>query len=541
MRKLNIRSRLALLVVASALPALGLSIYHGVERRAQAETSAREDLRRLATLAAKQQEESIEAVRQLLSVLAGTADSLTKEPKACQEFFKKLVDASGGLYHSMGIHGADGFLICNAVNWKGRVDVNDRRYFRLAADTGKFAVGEHQISRITGLPGINFGYPFFDSDRKVAGVVFAGMDLNKLNEVTAKTPLPQGGRLTILDNHGTILARQPSAAGRIGEKARNSRVVDAIRTGKEQLFQAEDTDGVARLFALQGAWINPDRGIPLHIVVSIPKQTILANANKALLQTIAGILVATLLLVLGAWYGGEMVMLRRMRALLDMTSRIHAGDLTARTGLLPGEEELSQLATALDEMAQALQKRDAELKGALRELSEQVITDPLTGLNNRRYLWDFLRRDLLRARRAVLPVAAILFDIDHFKRFNDTWGHDAGDLVLKSTADVVKHNVRGSDIACRYGGEEFVVILPDATLQVALDRAQQIRRGIEQMALTCSGKPLDRVTASFGIALFPTHADNEEALLRTADEALYAAKAGGRNRVQVYQAKPSLF
>lgn len=541
MQNVSTRSRLALLVIVSALPALGLSIYNGLERRAQTEISARQDLKKLAALAAKHQEETIEGVRQLLFALAGTAESLRKDPKKCQEFFMKLAESSGGLYRSIGIHGADGYPICSTVSSNGRSGAKDKRYFRLTADAGKFAVGDYEIDRVTGLRGIRFGYPVMDTKGNAVAVVFAELDLDKLSEITARTPLPLDGRLIVFDHSGVILALHPQVAGRIGETARIPEVIEAIQAARERLFEADDTDGVRRLFAVQGVGINPDGGVPLHVLVSTPRKIILTDANLALLETTIGIVTATLLLALGAWYGTEIVVLRRVRALLGVTSRIHAGDLTARTGFPPGEEELSQLGNALDEMAQALQKRDADLKQALRELSGQVVTDPLTGLNNRRYLWDFLGRELLRARRAVLPVAAILFDIDHFKRFNDTWGHEAGDRVLKSVADVIRQNVRGADIACRYGGEEFIIILSETTRTVAVQRAEKIRRDIERVELVLSGKPLDRVTASFGIALYPTHADGAEALVRAADEALYLAKKGGRNRVQVFIDKPSLF
>ena len=540
MNKLSIRTRLALLIIASALPALGLAIYIGLERRVQAEVDAHDDLARMAALAATRQEQVIEGARQLLFAVAETADSLRHEAKGCQEFFARLVHGSDGLYHSMGIHNADGRLICNAVSWQGDVNVKDRRYFRLAAETRKFAVGDYQIGRATGLAGINFGYPVVDSERKLTGIVFAALDLNKMNELMAGTPLPRGGMLTIFDHNGMILARQPAVAGRLGQKARNTQIMEAVGASDTRVFESEDTDGVKRLFAIQGAGRNPDGSAPLHVVMSIPVRVIFADANMALFQTIAGIVIATLALVLGAWYGVEFAILRRLRALLTVTNHIRAGDLSARTHFPPSEEDLCQLGNALDDMAQALQKRDADLKQALRELSEQVITDPLTRLNNRRYLWDFLGRDLIRARRAVLPVAAILFDIDHFKRFNDTWGHEAGDRVLKSVADVIRQNVRGSDIACRYGGEEFVVILSETTRTVAVQRAETIRHDIEQMQLTLGDRPLDRVTASFGIALYPTHADNAEALVRAADNALYQAKDGGRNRVQVFEAEPSL-
>jgi diguanylate cyclase (GGDEF)-like protein len=182
-------------------------------------------------------------------------------------------------------------------------------------------------------------------------------------------------------------------------------------------------------------------------------------------------------------------------------------------------------------MAQSLEDRDTELQRALAALHEEATTDPLSGLYNRRYLWDFLKRELLRAQRRSLPVALIMLDIDHFKRFNDTWGHLAGDAVIKRVAEVITHSIRGSDIACRYGGEEFIAVLPEATRQTALERAEVMRRELETMEMEFEGQPLGRVTGSFGVAIFPLHGAAAEALVRAADEALYEAKGAGRNRV----------
>jgi diguanylate cyclase (GGDEF)-like protein len=534
MRNLSTRARLALLVFLCPLPALALAIYSGLERRAQVENSAREDLRRLATLAARQQGEIVEGVKQMLAAMAAAAELLRRDTRGCREFLKRLMDASGGSYHALRLHEVDGRQICDNGSGRGAFHAGDRSYFRLTARTGKFAVGEYETGRDTGLRGINFSSPVLNAEHRLVGVVAAKLDLGRLQEFVARTPLPAHGSLTLLDHEGTILAQQPHAAEQVGQKVFDRQVIEVMRAGQPQLFEAGDADGSRRLFALQGAGSSPDGGVPLHVMVGIPRQVIFAEANQGLFQTIAAMVFATLLLMAGAWYGAETAVLRRIRTLLAMTSRIRAGDLAARTGFPPGEEEISQLGNALDDMAQALQRRDADLKRALTELSGQASTDPLTGLNNRRYLWDFLHRDLIRARRAVLPVAALLFDLDHFKRFNDKWGHEAGDFVLKATAEVVKQNIRSSDIACRYGGEQFVVILPEVTLTVAIDRAQKIRQGIERLELVLDGRPLERVTGSFGIALYPTHADNEEALLRAADEALYRAKEAGRNRIQVY-------
>ena len=168
-----------------------------------------------------------------------------------------------------------------------------------------------------------------------------------------------------------------------------------------------------------------------------------------------------MLLLIGTWSGADAFVLRPIKALLAVATRLEAGNLGARTSLGEGKDELARLGHAFDSMASALQARDLDLQHALHENMQQLaIIDPLTGLHNRRYLGELLGRDLLKARRSRTPVAAIVADIDHFKRFNDTWGHEAGDLVLKRVADVIREHTRGYDIACRYGGEELAVILP---------------------------------------------------------------------------------
>jgi diguanylate cyclase (GGDEF)-like protein len=223
-------------------------------------------------------------------------------------------------------------------------------------------------------------------------------------------------------------------------------------------------------------------------------------------------------------------MLRKFRALVHTAERMRSGDLTARTGIRRGKEELSQLAQAFDDMALALQQRD-------QELQEQAISDPLTGLYNRRYLSEFLPRELSRSGRNATPVAVMLIDLDHFKRVNDSFGHEAGDIVLRAVGNLLKSNVRGSDIACRYGGEEFALILPETGADSAVRRAEDIRRAIAALQLSHAGKPIGRVTASFGIALFPDQSHDTDDLLRVADVALYAAKAAGRDRVIVGERK----
>ena len=170
----------------------------------------------------------------------------------------------------------------------------------------------------------------------------------------------------------------------------------------------------------------------------------------------------------------------------------------------------------------------------LREtLRGQSIRDALTGLYNRRYLEETLPRELQRSARTGQPLSVIMFDIDLFKRFNDTFGHDAGDLMLREVGTLLRTQLRAEDVACRYGGEEFVVILAGAPLETALERARTLSEAMRHTALRDRGQPLGAVTLSAGVAAFPAHGDTGDALLRSADAALYHAKQNGRDRVEV--------
>lgn len=166
----------------------------------------------------------------------------------------------------------------------------------------------------------------------------------------------------------------------------------------------------------------------------------------------------------------------------------------------------------------------------LREnLREQAIRDPLTGLYNRRFLEESLNRELERATRGRFPVSLLFLDLDHFKRFNDNFGHAAGDVVLQSLAVLLRGFFRSSDVCCRVGGEEFAVILPEAAPESAIVRANALRLEAKSMQLAHEDKPLGRVSISIGVAAFPDHANTPQQLLQVADDCLYQSKARGRD------------
>lgn len=178
-----------------------------------------------------------------------------------------------------------------------------------------------------------------------------------------------------------------------------------------------------------------------------------------------------------------------------------------------------------------LETKIAENEQLQARLREQAIRDPLTGLYNRRYLDETMEREVARAQRDDLPIAVLMLDIDHFKKVNDAYGHEAGDLFLKSLAGILLRESRRSDIACRYGGEEFCVIMVGAPLPIARQRAESWRKHFSEFSLDYKHHAL-RATLSIGIAIYPEHGSSAPDVLRAADQALYAAKQAGRNRVE---------
>jgi diguanylate cyclase (GGDEF)-like protein len=188
-----------------------------------------------------------------------------------------------------------------------------------------------------------------------------------------------------------------------------------------------------------------------------------------------------------------------------------------------GNEQLIE--AAADQIGLAL--ANVRLRETLRN---QSIRDPLTGLYNRRYMEETLEREMRRAERSARPLSLIMLDIDYFKRFNDTHGHEAGDVLLRDLGAFLRSHIRGGDIACRYGGEEFTLVLPETSLADACARAEHLREGIHGLTVQHHGQTLETVTASLGAAAWQPSLTAQQ-VLRAADQALYRAKAEGRDRV----------
>jgi diguanylate cyclase (GGDEF)-like protein/PAS domain S-box-containing protein len=204
-------------------------------------------------------------------------------------------------------------------------------------------------------------------------------------------------------------------------------------------------------------------------------------------------------------------------------------DLESDLAPKSAQESLQRLATTVAGQI-ALSLASLQLQETLRD---QSIRDSLTGLFNRRFMEESLDRELQRARRKKRSLAVLFLDLDHFKRFNDAFGHDAGDAVLRRMAEVFREHFRGDDVVCRYGGEEFAIILPESNATDAARRADLLRAEARKIEIRHQGHRLEAVTFSVGVAAFPENGATGEEILRAADQSLYQSKADGRDRVTV--------
>lgn len=175
-----------------------------------------------------------------------------------------------------------------------------------------------------------------------------------------------------------------------------------------------------------------------------------------------------------------------------------------------------------------------EIEKLRAELQEQAIHDPLTNVYNRRYMAEFLDKEIARAEREQTPVSIIILDMDNFKLFNDTYGHKCGDVVLQFSANFLVDHTRRGDIVCRYGGEEFVIVMPNAPFEIGYERAESWRQDFSETAIEYDGMKLS-ATFSAGVSCFPQHGSTGDSLLQAADKALYFSKNHGRNRVTRYE------
>ena len=365
----SLRSRLMLLVLLAITPIAVVTVLGGLREREAAIRASQENLKRLTALAAANEAQSIERARQILVDLVGVPD-LMGDTAGCNALLADFLDRNEG-FVNFGLIQPDGDVSCSAVPMLHPVNLGDRSHFKRAVAERRFIASNYVFGRVIRKHTINLTYPVVDRNGQVAAVVFAAMDLAGLDTFVNDISLPLGSILETADAAGTLISRRPDPERWFGKRISPAllaamRAQDAEGDQQARAVVVMGEDGVERLhaFARVGAPALTD----YTVTIGVPTATITQVARDAQFMSLLGLAATSLLALLAAWLAGDKLIVRRVRNLTAVARRIANGELEARTGMEGGREEIGRLATALDEMAENLQKKEAARSLAEREL-----------------------------------------------------------------------------------------------------------------------------------------------------------------------------
>ncbi|TDY00010.1 bifunctional diguanylate cyclase/phosphodiesterase [Thiohalophilus thiocyanatoxydans] len=386
---LGLRGRLLLLVLLAVIPAFVLIGYTAYQQRQQVAAEVDEQVLSIVRSAAREQRQLISTTRQLLMSMAQLPAVVPNSSRVhvCSDILSMLRKPNP-YYTNFGVARPDGELFCSALPMHKAVNITDRSYFQRALESRDLGIGEYQIGRLTEEPAINFGYPVTNVDGEIVSVVFAALNLSWLEEMISNVELPDGASLMVIDNLGTLLARYPET-GRAGESVRGEAVFQAVkRRDSETALTLQNKAGESVLYAVSPLHYSTSGRI--YISIGIPAEMAFAGVNQYLYNSARLLLLVVLLVFAAAWFGGDILVLRRIRALKSAAEKLAAGDMSARSGLPRGSEELGQLAATFDDMAGTLQRTDRALRtlsagnhavvratdeaGLLRALCDNIVT-----------------------------------------------------------------------------------------------------------------------------------------------------------------------
>jgi PAS domain S-box-containing protein len=344
-----------------------------VQLRQLATLRATESLLQTARLAAANQATLMGGARQLLSGLAQLPDVRTSgaNGQACSSTLAGLL-RQYPQYVNLGVGQKDGTISCSAIPLTASYNISDRYFFQQVLKNRDFSIGDYQVGRQTGLPSVTFGYPVLDSSGQVQEVVFAGLNLNWLNQVMSQVQLSSSATLTILDRNGTILVRSPNPAAWIGKNLQDPVLTRTILSGKQEgTLQTAGADGTAQLYAY--APVGASGQASSYISVGIPTSVAFGEVDRILSTQLIGLVLVTVLVILAAWLFSSSFILTWVNKLVSATRRLAAGEQDVHSGISYEFGEFGQLAYSFDSMSSSLAQRSRDLSRvnrALKTISE---------------------------------------------------------------------------------------------------------------------------------------------------------------------------
>lgn len=522
----SLRLRIVGLLLLALLPAFAAMVFSAAQSRTRAIQETQDYALRLTELAAANQRRLIDGARDILITLAQLPAIQSQDRPACL-FFLSNVLMQHPLYANFGAADIDGNVFCMTLPQRLPVNIYDEEYFQQSLASRDFAISDYQISPTNSQTMITLAYPVLNALGQPQGIVFANLDLRWLEQFMT-APLPEGSTLRVIDPNGLTLASYPDGEIEIGQIMPEEDITRLVLQTQIGLTQGDDIHGVSRLFAFTP--LNPEADPDVYVIISIPTAVAFSESNENLARNLSALLAGAGVALAIAWTGTRFFFLRQVNALVDVTQRLRAGDLSARTETSGGQGELDQLARAFNQMAAALQHREQEQQLAQSQIRRQTrraeALARIAGRLNARLELDSVLQAVCAETSRALNVPAVGVVV---------YGQGREDLVYIGGRDYSQTWKAGAYPLSRSGLEAAAVQLDPLTLQVDLHhRPDLIPEGLAQALngrpdvrwLVCAnlvheGRLIGRLDL-FAADSGPIHADELMLLKGIADEAALA-------------------
>lgn len=522
---LSIRARLAVLALLAIAPLLIDRIRLVESERSERISGAAQEALDIARRNIQSQQEGLAAARAMLQVAARSYLAMGAKPDGCDALLSSLI-AGVRWVRTVSVARTDGRVVCSTAPHAAGINLSDQPYFQEVQRTREWALSDYLVGRLPRAPVLMAALPLPAAGEFAGGVLIAGLDPQWIGRLETAVGGQRDAVALLVDGEGDIIASHPRAGDWIGRQIPDPTLLAAMRVQSGGTITASGLDGDRRIF---GFLQVPGTGT--RIAIGLAETAVLGPIERERRIAYAQLAVVGAIVLFGVWYGGEHLIVRPIRALAGSAGQIGEGDLDIALTHRAWAAEFEPLARALDVMAHRLAAREEQLRVANTHLEALSRIDGLTSLANRRGFDAELDTQWERSATLARPLVLLMIDVDHFKLFNDHYGHVEGDDCLRRIGDVIAA-VAGPHLAARYGGEEFALLLPSGDTQAGVAAAIQVRRGVEDLGIVHAMTPCGHVTVSIGVASLTPRADMAaERLIEAADAALYAAKRQGRNAV----------
>jgi len=529
---LGIRARLAVLAVMLVAPLMLERVRSLEDARTRQIAAASEEYTRIAQHSADTQREVISSVETMLKSAAYIRAS-GGIARGC-EVLRASLPANLPWIRSIMLVSKEGVVQCSTLNIQVGLNLSDREYFRKAQQTRHFVFSDYLFGKTNNRPMMMAVYPVAAINPDEDSVAVAGINIDWLSKIMANLSAKPGISAMLIDSTGMVIAAPPNQASAIGRPLDNVPLLSAItykalssnsETGSISFTTTEGTKQAVSFARIPGT--------QARLIVSVDEANVTAVINREIQTAYLQLGFVCLLVLLGALIGAEKLIIDPIKMMTGMAKRFGEGDWTVRVSRDHLPSEFVPLARAFNAMAAQLSQRERELVATNDRLTVMASIDMLTGLANRRGFQSRLDFEWMKAQQHGSALSLLMIDVDHFKLYNDSYGHPEGDTCLTRIGETLAGIAAETmGFAGRYGGEEFCLLLPNTDVQKALEIGEVVRAAVQDLALPHMTSSYGIVTASVGVAgTFPNDAQAPADLIEAADAALYAAKRRGRNAV----------